>query len=228
MLPRFAIITAGGKGIRMNNPLPKQFLLINGKPVLMYTIEVFARLIAPEKIVLVLPAMQTNFWQSLCNEHQFHLPVKLAEGGPTRFHSVKNGLRLVPNDAIVGIHDGVRPLVSENTIAQAYKMTEKLGNAIPVVPVTESVRVIENAFNKPMDRESLRLVQTPQCFRASDIKKAYEVPYDEAFTDDASVLEKTGARIYLSNGNVDNIKITTTADLVIAEAILAGKDLSAS
>ncbi len=223
MFPRYAIITAGGKGVRMNTPLPKQFLLLQGRPVLMHTIEVFSRLIPPENIVLVLPALQISLWESLCSEHQFHLPIKLAEGGPTRFHSVKNGLRLIPERAIVGIHDGVRPLVSENTILQAYKAAEKLGNAIPVLPVSESVRVIENAFNKPIDRDSLRLVQTPQCFRASDIKEAFKMPYDESFTDEASVLEKTGARIYLSEGNRENIKITTPADLVIAEAILTGQ-----
>lgn len=207
----------------MNTPLPKQFLLLQGKPVLMHTIEVFARLISPENIVLVLPALQIGFWASLCSEYQFPIPVKIAEGGPTRFHSVKNGLRLIPDRAIVGIHDGVRPLVSENTILQAYKAAEKLGNAIPVLPVSESVRVIENAFNKPIDRNSLRLVQTPQCFRASEIKEAFKTPYDEAFTDEASVLEKAGTRIYLSEGNRENIKITTPADLVIAEAILAGQ-----
>jgi len=220
MPPKYAIITAGGAGVRMNTHLPKQFIPIHGKPLLFYTIEVFAATLPEIHIILVLPTKQIPLWKQLVDEHNFHIKVQVTDGGPTRFHSVKNGLKLVPDQAIVGIHDGVRPLVSTETILQAYHLAEKLGNAIPSVPITESVRVVENALNRPIARETLRIVQTPQCFRATAIKKAFNVTYDEAFTDDASVLERRGERIYLSEGNRDNIKITTPEDLLIASALL--------
>jgi 2-C-methyl-D-erythritol 4-phosphate cytidylyltransferase len=221
MMPRYVIITAAGKGIRMNTPLPKQFLALKGRPVLMHTIEAFTGLSFEIHIILVLPSEQLSYWQQLCREHRFGIPHHVTTGGPARFHSVKNGLKLVPDHAVVGIHDGVRPLVSADIIENAFRQAEKLGNAIPVVGITESVRMTENTFNKPINREQLRIVQTPQCFHASLIKKAYQTPFNESFTDDASVLEKTGARIYLSDGNRHNIKITTPEDLVVAEALLS-------
>lgn len=223
MLAKYAIITAGGSGVRMNTPLPKQFIPLLGKPVLMHTIEAFFNHDPNIHFILVLPLSQIPYWEELCREHKFSIPVQTTAGGPERFHSVKNGLKLVPDNAIVAIHDGVRPLVSQKTISETFYFAEKFGNAIPVVSVTESVRVVENAFNKPMDRSTLRLVQTPQCFRAATIKKAYLVNYHESFTDDASVLEKSGERLFLCEGNRENIKITTPADLRIAEAVLIQK-----
>jgi 2-C-methyl-D-erythritol 4-phosphate cytidylyltransferase len=220
MLPWYAIITAAGAGVRMNTPLPKQFIPLLGKPVLMHTIEAFLKVQFNMQIILVLPRDQMDYWAQLCRDHAFNHPVQLAEGGPTRFHSVKNGLRLVPDNHLVAIHDGVRPLVSAQTITEAFHLAEKFGNAIPVVKISESVRIIEHAFNRPIDRQALRIVQTPQCFRSSLIKQAYNVNFHETFTDDASVLEKTGERIYLSEGNKENIKITTPEDLLIAEAIM--------
>ncbi|MFW5706786.1 MAG: 2-C-methyl-D-erythritol 4-phosphate cytidylyltransferase [Bacteroidota bacterium] len=220
MPEKYVIITAGGKGMRMNSPLPKQFMPLAGKPVLMHSIEVFLHYPSPLNIILVIPRAHFNLWAQLCQEHNFHPNIQLAEGGPTRFHSVKNGLHLVPDHALVAIHDGVRPLVSQKTIKEAFYLAERFGNAIPVVAVNESVRIVEHAFNKPVNRDSLRMIQTPQCFRADLVKKAYETAYDESFTDDASVLERKGERIYLSEGNRENIKITTAEDLIIAEALL--------
>ena len=223
MVPRYAIITAGGSGVRMDSPLPKQFLPLLGKPLLMHTIEVFFSYDPNIHIILVLPLSQISYWDQICKEYNFTIPLQTTPGGPERFHSVKNGLKLLPDNAVVAIHDGVRPLVSEKTITETFYFAEKFGNAIPVVPVTESVRVVENAFNKPMDRCTLRLVQTPQCFLAATIKKAYRVNYHESFTDDASVLEKAGEKIFLCEGNRENIKITTPADLRMAEAVLMQK-----
>lgn len=220
MLPKYVIITAGGSGVRMNTPRPKQFIPLLGKPVLMHTLEAFYRFDPDIHIILVLPLSQIPYWKQLCAEHHFSVPFQITEGGPERFHSVKNGLKLTANDGVVAIHDGVRPLVSGKTINEAFYFAEKFGNAIPVIPVTESVRRVENACNKPEDRNTLRLVQTPQCFMAVTIKKAYQVNYHESFTDDASVLEQTGERIFLCEGNRENIKITTPADILIAEALL--------
>jgi 2-C-methyl-D-erythritol 4-phosphate cytidylyltransferase len=220
MLPKYVIITAGGSGVRMNTPLPKQFLLLLGKPVLMHTVEAFIRFHSNIHIILVLPPDQIAYWEDLCMQHQFQYPCKIEEGGPTRFHSVKNGLKHVPEKALVAIHDGVRPLVSNETIADAFLYAEKFGNGIPTIGITESVRIVDHAHNKPINRENLRIIQTPQCFKAELIKQAFNTTYDESFTDDASVLEKMGERIYLSQGNKENIKITTPEDLLIAEAII--------
>lgn len=204
----------------MNNPQPKQFLLLRGLPVLMHTMDVFYRYSKGISLILVLPHQQLEPWRNLCHAHGFSIPHKLVTGGPTRFHSVKNALQHIPDEAIVAIHDGVRPLVSLKTIAEAFHLAEKLGNAIPVVKVAESVRMVDGAFNKPINRETLRIIQTPQCFRAKLIKDAYKVTYDESFTDDASVLEKAGERIFLCEGNQENIKLTTPEDMNIAEALL--------
>jgi 2-C-methyl-D-erythritol 4-phosphate cytidylyltransferase len=220
MLPKYVIITAGGSGVRMNTPLPKQFLLLLGKPVLMQTIEAFIRFQADIHIIIVLPRDQMGYWEDLCNRYNFKHPCKIEEGGPTRFHSVKNGLKHVPENALVAIHDGVRPLVSDETITNAFFYAEKFGNGIPTIGIAESVRFVDHAHNKPINRDSLRIIQTPQCFKAELIKQAFNTSYDESFTDDASVLEKMGERIYLSQGNKENIKITTPEDLLIAEAIL--------
>ncbi len=225
-LERYVIITAGGSGLRMQNSTPKQFLHLAGKPILFHTIEAFHQFDAQIKIVLVLPARQEEMWEQIIKQYDFQLPVMKVMGGPTRFHSVKNGLELVDDNALVGIHDGVRPLVSQRTIHESFRMARFFGNAIPVMKITESVRWVENAFNKPMDRESVKIVQTPQCFRADLIKKAYNVQYQEIFTDDASVLEKSGERIYLSEGNPENIKITSPGDLFVAEALLKHMQLN--
>jgi len=220
MQPKYVIITAGGAGVRMNSPLPKQFMLLHGKPVLFYSINSFLKYSPDIRVILVLPENQINTWKSLCEKHHFYPALELVAGGPARFHSVKNGLKKVPDDAIVAIHDGVRPLVSLKTIQQTFHIASKFGNAIPAITVNESVRQLDGAFSKILNRDNLRLIQTPQCFKASKIKQAYNTGYDPSFTDDASVLEKTGERIYIIEGNRENIKITEPEDLVVASALI--------
>jgi len=218
---RFVLITAGGSGKRMKTELPKQFLEIAGKPVLMHTFEAFLRFDPALEFVLVLPENTFDYWKESCLKHHFRQPHQLATSGPTRFHSVKSGLRLVPDNALVAIHDGVRPLVSAEVIERVFHLAEKLGNAVPTVEVIESLRLTDHALSKPLSREKVRMIQTPQCFRADLIKKAYNRNYDEAFTDEATLFEADGHRINLTEGNRENIKITTPADLKIAAALLS-------
>lgn len=212
----FAIIVAGGKGLRMGGDIPKQFLPINGKPILMHTIEAFRKAIEGIRIVLVLPAAQQEYWHELCKKYQFKSPELIANGGETRFHSVRNGLALLPDDAdaVVGIHDGVRPFVSTDTIQRCYKAAAEGEAVVPVVPVVETVRqILPDGTSVTRPRDEYRLVQTPQTFPLALLKEAYHRPYSEAFTDDASVVEAMGKKITMVEGNRENIKITTPSDL---------------
>ncbi len=223
MTKKFALIMAGGSGTRMQNAVPKQFLDLEGKPVLMHTFNTFRQFDSSIEFVLVLPENQIENWERLCLKHSFNVPVKIALGGENRFQSVKNGLELIPSEGIVFIHDGVRPLVSAKTLGNCYETAVEKGNALPVVPVAESVRWIEGEENKALDRSKYYLVQTPQTFQSSLIKVAYEQDYSEWFTDDASVLESTGARIFPVEGNRENIKITFPEDLRVAALFLKDK-----
>jgi len=212
----FAIIVAGGKGLRMGGDVPKQFLPIGGKPVLMHTIEAFREAFDDVQIVLVLPAEQHDYWLKLCKDYNFRSPELIATGGETRFHSVKNGLALLPEDdeAVVGVHDGVRPFVSRDTIQRCFGTAAEGKAVVPVVPVVETLRQIlpdGSSITKP--RNEYRLVQTPQTFPLALLKQAYEQPYSETFTDDASVVEAMGKEITMVEGNRENIKLTTPADL---------------
>ena len=218
-MKKFALIVAGGSGTRMKNSIPKQFLEICGKPVLMHTFGVFYNYDPEIEFVLVLPESQIRYWNLMCEKFSFSINYKLAYGGKTRFDSVKNGLDLIPGNGIVFIHDGVRPLVSKQTIDNCYRSAIETGNALPVVPATESVRKIDGVGNKAVDRSKYVLVQTPQTFKTDIIKKAYLQPNSESFTDDASVLEKTGAKITLVEGNRENIKITFPEDFLVAEVL---------
>ena len=212
----FAVIVAGGKGLRMGGDVPKQFLPIDGKPILMHTIEVFRRAIEGIMIVLVLPAEQQDYWRKLCEEHNFHSPEMIANGGETRFHSVRNGLSLLPDDgdAVVGVHDGVRPFVSAETIQRCYNAAAEGKAVVPVVPVVETVRqILPDGRSITRPRDEYRLVQTPQTFPLALLKEAYRQPFSEAFTDDASVVEALGKEITMVEGNRENIKITTPSDL---------------
>ena len=212
----YAIIVAGGKGLRMGGEVPKQFLPIEGKPILMHTIEAFRKALDGVEIVLVLPADQHNYWQKLCKDHNFYTPKLIAKGGETRFHSVKNGLVLLPNDeeAVVGVHDGVRPFVSKETILRCYEAAAQGQAVVPVVPVVETVRqILHDGKSVTRPRDEYRLVQTPQVFPLNLLRKAYEQPYSESFTDDASVVEALGKEITMVEGNRENIKITTPSDL---------------
>jgi 2-C-methyl-D-erythritol 4-phosphate cytidylyltransferase len=219
-MKKFALIVAGGSGSRMKQSLPKQFTELAGQPVLMHTFEAFKKYDLEIEFVLVLPESQIEQWQWLCVKHHFKVKYMLAKGGETRFQSVKNGLELIPEEGIVFIHDGVRPLVSVETIENCYHMALEKGNALPVVQVAESVRMTDGNGNKTVDRSQFYLVQTPQTFLSALIKAAYTQSYSPSFTDDASVLEQTGQSINLVEGNRENIKITYPEDLNIAKVLL--------
>jgi 2-C-methyl-D-erythritol 4-phosphate cytidylyltransferase len=186
----------------------------------MHTIKRFSELPFKIHIIVVLPKQEIAYWQELVNEHRFNIEHSICTGGEERFFSVKNGLSMIREDGIVAIHDGVRPLVSHDTIIEAFETAKEKGNAIPCIPAKESARMIENNKNHSIDRNKLRLIQTPQCFKIGLIKKAYQKDYNKLFTDDASVLEAIGEKINLTPGNIENIKITQKTDLVIAEALL--------
>lgn len=205
----------------MGGDVPKQFLPIGGKPVLMHTIEAFRRALDDVEIVLVLPAEQHDYWQKLCKDYKFHSPELIAKGGETRFHSVKNGLSLLPNDieAVVGVHDGVRPFVSKETIRRCFAAAAEGKAVVPVVAVVETVRqILPDGKSVTRPRDEYRLVQTPQTFPLALLKEAYQQPFSDAFTDDASVVEALGKDIVMIEGNRENIKITTPSDLRIAES----------
>ena len=211
---------AGGTGTRMNSAVPKQFLPLAGKPVLLHSIMAFHEYDASVQIIITLPAVLYASWETLCSQYSFRLPHKLAVGGKMRFDSVKNALSFIPADGIVAIHDGVRPLISRDLIARAFDHAVAHGNAIPIVPVTDSVRSTNGSLNNPLDRSKLRIIQTPQVFHASPLLKAYQQDYKDSFTDDASVLEAAGETIHLLQGDPYNIKITYPEDLAIAEALM--------
>lgn len=204
----------------MGADTPKQFIEVAGKPLLMHCFYPFLRYSSGIRFVLTLPEAHFDTWRALCRQHHFFHGCELAISGPTRFHSVKNGLRFVPDNALVAIHDGARPLVSVETIARGFRHAERYGNAIPCILPDDSVRLAEHALSSPLPRHKIRLVQTPQCFLSSRIKKAYNKAYSESFTDDASVLETEGDRIFLIEGNKENIKVTTPPDLRYAESLL--------
>ncbi len=223
-IKNFVIIVAGGSGSRMGTQIPKQFLELCGKPVLMHTIQVFYDFYPESKIILVLPEDQQPFWKGLCLKHSFSLAHQVVSGGKTRFHSVKNGLSQITEAGIVFIHDGVRPLVSKETLERCLETAQKSGNAIPVLPVNESLRKQEGNLNISVDRSQYFSVQTPQTFRSEQILEAFKQEFDPAFTDDASVTEKAGFPIYLVEGNRENIKITNPTDLIVAEALMQQTD----
>jgi 2-C-methyl-D-erythritol 4-phosphate cytidylyltransferase len=217
---KFALIVAGGVGTRMNMSVPKQFFEINGKPILMHTFNAFQKEYSLIEFILVLPDSQMDHWKKLCKKFHFTTNHTLVAGGQTRFHSVKNGLAKISGEGIVFIHDGVRPLVSVHTIRSCYEMAVEKGNALPVIPPAESLRAVYKDKNSAADRNRFFLVQTPQTFRVSLIKKAYNQRFNAKFTDDASVLESTGESIHLVEGNRENIKITYPGDFLVAEALL--------
>lgn len=216
----YIIIVAGGKGLRMGAELPKQFLPVGGRPVLMRTIERFRKYSADLNIILVLPHSQQEFWRSLCREYAFNIEHTVVDGGATRFLSSKNGLAAVPDDAqgVVGIHDGVRPFVSVGVIDRCFEAARRYGAALPVMPVTDTLRYVGDVgVGHNVQRSDYRSVQTPQTFSIPLIKKAFDVPDSDAFTDDASVAEAAGMAVTMVEGNRENIKLTTPYDLKVAE-----------
>jgi 2-C-methyl-D-erythritol 4-phosphate cytidylyltransferase len=220
ILKKYVIIVAGGSGNRMGTGTPKQFLELAGMPVLMHTITAFRKAYQDIDIVVVLPESQIKFWKNLSIKYNFIIPFEVCAGGETRFQSVKNGLALLDGDGLVGIHDGVRPLVSDETIKRCYQDAAIYGNSIPVIDVVETVRYTDTDINKVIDRSKLRLVQTPQVFRLQSIKEAFDQEYLESFTDDASVFENFGGVVHLTEGNTENIKLTHPTDMIIGESLL--------
>lgn len=218
-MKQFVIIVAGGSGERMKSDIPKQFLEVKGIPVLMRSIRAFYRFNPDIKITVALPEEQITYWQQLCQKYAFNIKHQMVAGGETRFHSVKNALKNIDPEGIVAIHDGVRPLVSQQTIQRVFETATLKGNAIPYIDIADSVRQVSNDKNNPVDRSKLKLIQTPQAFDGKIIQKAYEQPYEPSFTDDAGVVEKTGQKINLVEGNRENIKITTRVDLMLANTM---------
>ena len=207
----------------MGQEIPKQFIRLGDLPVLMHTLLAFRKADPAIEIILVLPESQMEVWAAICRDFQFNEPHKTVPGGDTRFESVKNGLELIPDHSLVAIHDGVRPFVSKEMIINGFALAEKEGNAIPVIPLNDSIREIKAEGNISLDRQRFRLIQTPQCFRTNLLKEAYRQaassPFS-GFTDDASVTEAFGHAIHLFDGDPLNIKITYASDLIIADGFL--------
>lgn len=216
-MKKHIIIVAGGKGLRMGGDIPKQFVPIGGKPVLMRTLEAFYTYDPAMQLILVLPVSQQAYWKELCETYSFTLPHIVTDGGETRFHSVKNGLAKIEGDGWVGVHDGVRPFVSTEVIARCYEQVREKQAVIPVVDVVETLRRLTGAGSETVPRSAYKLVQTPQVFDVNLLRRAYQQPYTDAFTDDASVVEALGEQVYLVEGNRENIKLTTPSDLKMAE-----------
>jgi 2-C-methyl-D-erythritol 4-phosphate cytidylyltransferase len=219
----YALIVAGGKGTRMRSHIPKQFLEVNGLPILIHTIEAFFRYDESIIVILVLPKDDFKTWGELVTKYNFKRNVILQEGGETRFQSVKKGLDKISGEGLVAIHDGVRPLVSTDIIGASFRLAAEHKSAVASVRLKESIRMTDQDHTKAVDRSKFRLIQTPQTFQVALIKKAYEIKEDETLTDDASVAEKSGVTISLFEGSYRNIKITTEEDLIIAESLLNRK-----
>ncbi len=222
-MKEYALIVAGGKGTRINSKLPKQFIALNGKPILLHTIEAFFTYSEKISVVLVLPEDDFGIWESISKEFNFKKPITIQKGGETRFQSVKNGLDKIDGEGLVAIHDGVRPLVSVDLIGASFRLAAVHGSAVAAVRLKESIRVTDQDTTKAVDRSKFRLIQTPQTFNLQLIKKSYKIKEDPSLTDDASVAEKSGHKISLFEGSYQNIKITTTEDLIVAEALMKSK-----
>jgi 2-C-methyl-D-erythritol 4-phosphate cytidylyltransferase len=217
---KIVLIVAGGFGTRMKSDVPKQFRIINRKPLLMHTLEIFRRYDKDIRIILVLPEDQFITWKDMCKKYEFDVKHEIAAGGRTRFHSVQRNLQQIPDDSLVAVHDGVRPLVSLKTIERCFNTAAEFGNAVPCVAIPETLRKIDAQTTVQVDRAIYRLIQTPQVFSGSILKKAYLQDYHDCFTDDAGVVENTGYTIHLVEGNKENMKITFENDLKIAAALL--------
>lgn len=227
------IVVAGGKGQRMGGDVPKQFQLLGERPLLMITLERLYAMDGTLKMILVLPAEHIALWNELCTKYSFTLPVSVAEGGNTRFHSVQNGLSKIDDadgeEALVGVHDAVRPFVSQKVLDDAYREAWNNGAAIPMIELQDSLRHIigGEGASETVPRDRYRLVQTPQVFRLSLLREAYSQRYVEAFTDDASVVESIGGRVFAVEGNRENIKITTPFDMLVAKTLISCSTLKA-
>ena len=223
-MKKYIIVVAGGKGLRMGGEVPKQFQVIGNKPVLMVTLERLHAIDPAMQLVLVLPAEQFDLWKEMCRQYEFAVPLLLTQGGATRFHSVQNGLAQVDaiDEALVGVHDGVRPFVSQRVIDDCFREAWIHGAAIPMIDLQDSLRHIVGAdgVTEVVPRDRYRLVQTPQVFKLSVLRKAYEQRFVETFTDDASVVEASGKDVVAVEGNRENIKLTTPFDMLVARTLM--------
>ncbi|MBS1587549.1 MAG: 2-C-methyl-D-erythritol 4-phosphate cytidylyltransferase [Bacteroidetes bacterium] len=220
---KYAIIVAGGKGERMGSAVPKQFLPLGGKPVLYYSIKAFMDAFPDINLILVLPHEQMSYAQMVLESFDERVELTIVSGGTTRYHSVQNGLKQVDKNGIVFVHDGVRPLVSSDLIRRCYAQAMEKGSAVPAVPVTDSLRIVDESGSRAVDREQMRSIQTPQTFRSDIILPAFAQEYQVGFTDEATVCEAYGTKVFLTEGERSNIKVTTPEDMIIAEALLAEK-----
>lgn len=214
------IIVAGGSGTRLGGPVPKQFQFVKGRPLLMWAIEAFHRYDASMPLIVVLPQAHFEIWRALCMGHRFFIEHQVVAGGEQRYHSVKAGLEKVEGDGLVAVHDGVRPLVSTDLIARCFDAAHAHGAAIPVVPVVPSVRETTADGSRALDRSKLLAVQTPQCFHTDLLRKAFALPYDPTFTDEATMVERLGVKVSLVEGEENNIKVTSAMDMRLADAFL--------
>lgn len=226
-MKKYAVIVAGGKGVRMGSAVPKQFLPLNGQPILYHTIKAFIDAYAGIHLVLVLPQDQLSYAQMVLQSFPDRVDMTIVAGGETRYHSVQNGLKVVEGNCIVFVHDGVRPLATPALIQRCYEQAADKGSAIPAIPVADSMRIIEDEDSRPIDREQMRIVQTPQTFRSEIILPAFEQEYQISFTDEATVVEAYGDVVYLVEGERSNIKVTTPEDMIIAEALLKARENNA-
>lgn len=220
IMQKSVIIVAAGSGKRMGGQIPKQFLELNGRPVLMWTLEKFHATVSGIQIILVLPVGEVSYWDKLCIKHDFTVKHEVVFGGETRYQSVQNGIKHALQGSLVAIHDGVRPLVSTATILSCYKKAEQSGNAIPVISPPESIRQLENGQSKALKREGIFLIQTPQVFTWEQVENSYSQESREEFTDDASVVEAMGYELKFVEGNPENIKITRPYDLKLASFLI--------
>lgn len=219
----YALIVAGGKGTRIKSAIPKQFIELNGKPMLIHTLETFFRYSPSLTVVLVLPADDITKWREIMVQHQFPHDITLQTGGETRFQSVKRGLEKLSGEGLVAIHDGARPLVSVDIIGASFRLAAAHKTAVAAVPLKESIRAIDHDVTRAVDRSRFKLIQTPQTFDLDLIRKAYQITEDAGLTDDASVAERAGHSISLFEGSYENIKVTTEEDLILAEALLRNR-----
>lgn len=217
---KYAVIVAGGKGLRMGNAVAKQFLPLAGKPVLYHTLKAFADAYQDMKLILVLPQEQLSYAQMVLQAFPDRLDVTIVAGGETRYHSVQNGLAVIDGDGVVFVHDGVRPLVSVELIRKCYTQAVEKGSAIPAIAVVDSMRMVDGDNSKPVNRDLMRSIQTPQTFRTDMLLTAFKQEYNEAFTDEATVVEAIGPQVFLVDGEKQNIKLTTPEDMMMAEMMM--------
>lgn len=222
-MKKIAVIVAGGSGSRMNSTLPKQFLLLNGKPVLYYTLDTFLKAYDDLNIILVLPEEHVAAGQEIIDAFFDYNRIKITAGGRTRFHSVQNGLALIEDESIIFVHDGVRCLLTEALIHRCFDAATEFGSAIPVVDCKDSVRIVRDDNSEVMDRDRIKLVQTPQTFHSKILLPAFKIDFKDKFTDEATVVEAFGLKVHLVQGEDNNIKITKPADLIVAEQLLMEK-----